>query len=78
MGRLIPAGTGLAYHEERRRARTAALDEAFLSEEEMAADEEVVEAVTDAEVADAVVADAVENADVAASDKEEKQPQQDA
>ncbi|MDH5710764.1 MAG: DNA-directed RNA polymerase subunit beta' [Gammaproteobacteria bacterium] len=37
VGRLIPAGTGMASHEERRRRRTAALEEAFLSKEEMAA-----------------------------------------
>ena len=46
MGRLIPAGTGLAFHEERRRRRTAALEEAFLSEEEIA------EAVSDEAAAD--------------------------
>jgi len=38
VGRLIPAGTGLAFHEDRRRHRTAALEEAFLSEEEIAAE----------------------------------------
>jgi DNA-directed RNA polymerase subunit beta' len=38
VGRLIPAGTGLAFHEERRRHRTAALEEAFMSEEEIAAE----------------------------------------
>jgi DNA-directed RNA polymerase subunit beta' len=37
VGRLIPAGTGLAFHEERRRRRSLALEEAFLSEEEMKA-----------------------------------------
>jgi len=73
VGRLIPAGTGLAFHEERRRARTAALDEAFLSEEEMAADEAVVEAATDTEAV------AVENPEViAAPEPEETQTQQDA
>jgi len=34
VGRLIPAGTGLAYHEERQRRRTADIDDAFISEEE--------------------------------------------
>ena len=28
MGRLIPAGTGLAFHQERRRKRKEELDEA--------------------------------------------------
>ena len=37
VGRLIPAGTGMAYHEERRNRRTAAIDDAFLSEEEVEA-----------------------------------------
>jgi DNA-directed RNA polymerase subunit beta' len=43
VGRLIPAGTGLAFHEDRRRRRTAALEEAFHTEEEMAAAEEAAE-----------------------------------
>ena len=37
VGRLIPAGTGLAFHEERRRRRTAAIEDAFLSDEEVEA-----------------------------------------
>ena len=52
VGRLIPAGTGLAYHEERRRRRTAALEEAFHTEEEMAAEQAAAEqAAQDAEAA---------------------------
>jgi DNA-directed RNA polymerase subunit beta' len=43
VGRLIPAGTGLAFHEDRRRRRTAALEEAFHTEEEMAAAEQAAE-----------------------------------
>ena len=39
VGRLIPAGTGLAYHEERKLRRTAAIDEAFLSEAEVEAEQ---------------------------------------
>ena len=58
VGRLIPAGTGLAYHEERRRRRTAALEEAFHTEEELAA-EAAAEAAAD---------EASENVDAAADD----------
>ena len=49
VGRLIPAGTGLAYHEERRNRRTQALDDAFLTEEE-------VNAAAEAEAAEAAAA----------------------
>jgi DNA-directed RNA polymerase subunit beta' len=35
VGRLIPAGTGLAYHEERRRKRTQAKDEALELEQSL-------------------------------------------
>ncbi len=48
VGRLIPAGTGLAYHEERRRRRTAALEEAFHTEEELAAEAAAAEAAGEA------------------------------
>jgi len=51
VGRLIPAGTGLAYHEDRRRRRTASLEEAFRSEEELAAQAEQA-AAAEAENAD--------------------------
>ena len=54
MGRLIPAGTGLAYHEARRQAREewdlsgeqveAQLAEALLGEAESSAKSEEVEA----------------------------------
>ena len=50
VGRLIPAGTGLAYHESRKRAAVASLtpnasepSEAVLAAEAMFAPEEVVE-----------------------------------
>ena len=52
VGRLIPAGTGLAYHEDRRRRRTVALEEAFRSEEELAAEAEAEKAAA-AELGDA-------------------------
>ena len=70
VGRLIPAGTGLAYHEERRRRRTAALEEAFHTEEEMAAEQ----------AAAAEAAEAAENPDAASDSAEssETQAQQDA
>ncbi|MDH3355593.1 MAG: hypothetical protein OEL79_10315, partial [Chromatiales bacterium] len=45
-GRLIPAGTGMASHEERRNRRTAALEAAFISKEEMVAAEEVEEVLS--------------------------------
>jgi DNA-directed RNA polymerase subunit beta' len=78
VGRLIPAGTGLAFHEERRRARTAALDEAFLSEEEMAADEAADEAAA-GEVTDTEAAAVEETAEVIATPEQEETPtQQDA
>jgi DNA-directed RNA polymerase subunit beta' len=38
VGRLIPAGTGLAFHEERARQRTADIDAAFITEEEASAE----------------------------------------
>jgi DNA-directed RNA polymerase subunit beta' len=72
VGRLIPAGTGLAYHEERRRARTAALEEAFHTEEEMAAEAAAAE--------QAATQDAVEDTDtpVESAEQTESQAQQDA
>jgi len=72
VGRLIPAGTGLAYHEERRRARTAALEEVFHTEEEMAAEQAAINEVTAEE--------ATENTDAAveSADQSEAQEQQDA
>ena len=65
VGRLIPAGTGLAYHEERRRRRTAALEEAFRSEEEMAAEAEAIEAAVEAAASES---DAPEAGDQAESE----------
>jgi len=52
VGRLIPAGTGLAYHEERQRQRTADIEAAFITEEEASVElnAEVTEELDDAEV----------------------------
>ena len=63
VGRLIPAGTGMASHEERRNRRAAALEGVFRSKEEMAAVEMLV--------SDEVIAEAD-------SDSNEAEPQQDA
>jgi DNA-directed RNA polymerase subunit beta' len=38
VGRLIPAGTGLAFHEDRQRQRTADIEAAFITEEEASAE----------------------------------------
>jgi DNA-directed RNA polymerase subunit beta' len=38
VGRLIPAGTGLAFHEDRARARTSDIEAAFITEEEVSAE----------------------------------------
>ena len=67
VGRLIPAGTGLAYHEERRNRRTAALEEAFHTEEEMAA-----EAAAEASAAESA------DAPTDSAESSETQAQQDA
>jgi DNA-directed RNA polymerase subunit beta' len=52
VGRLIPAGTGLAYHLERRRNRAEALEDAFRSEADveaaLAAELAAMEQATDA------------------------------
>ena len=53
VGRLIPAGTGLAYHETRRR-QAAGIDAApvmELAEEVVAEEAAVIEAAGDAETA---------------------------
>jgi len=74
VGRLIPAGTGLAYHEERARQRTADIEAAFKSEEAANAafdDAEVVEDSVDADVPAEVV-------EAAADSTEAEQPKQDA
>jgi DNA-directed RNA polymerase subunit beta' len=71
VGRLIPAGTGLAYHEERKLRRTAAIDEAFLSEAEVEAEQAANAATDDEEVSGNV--DLTESSENAAS-----QTQQDA
>jgi DNA-directed RNA polymerase subunit beta' len=85
VGRLIPAGTGLAFHEERRRRRTAAIEDAFLSDEEVEAASDAAAAAADeqsedqpevdaASVEDVVVAEAIESA---GNESEEKQTRTD-
>jgi DNA-directed RNA polymerase subunit beta' len=74
VGRLIPAGTGLAFHEERQRQRTADIEAAFITEEEASAalSVEVTEAegLEDAEMPTEIV----ETAESGEAD----QPEQDA
>ena len=72
VGRLIPAGTGLAFHEDRQRQRTADIDAAFISEEEVSAELSAIssEGVDDAEMPTEIV----ETADEIDTD----QPKQDA
>ena len=73
VGRLIPAGTGLAYHEERAKQRIADIDAAFMTEEEASAElaGEVTEELDDAEVPTEIVEAADEaNSDEADSDSE--------
>jgi DNA-directed RNA polymerase subunit beta' len=76
VGRLIPAGTGLAYHEERQRQRTADIEAAFITEEEASAElnAEVTEGLDDAEVP----ADIIETNDSAETQADAEQPKQDA
>ena len=73
VGRLIPAGTGLAFHEDRQRQRTADIEAAFITEEEASAElaSELIEEVEDAEVPTEVV-------EAAADSSEADQPKQDA
>ncbi len=72
VGRLIPAGTGLAFHEDRQRQRTADIEAAFITEEEASAEladvstEDLDDVEMPAEIVDAV--DAAET----------EQPEQDA
>ncbi|HHO59534.1 MAG TPA: DNA-directed RNA polymerase subunit beta', partial [Thiotrichales bacterium] len=73
VGRLIPAGTGLAYHEERQRRRTADIDAAFLTEEEAAANS-AADAALAAEVEQELTAQVVDGADA----DQGEQTQQDA
>jgi len=72
VGRLIPAGTGLAYHEERQRQRVADIEAAFITEEEASAElsGEVTEELDDSEVPTEIV-EATDSA-------EAEQPKQDA
>ena len=77
VGRLIPAGTGLAYHEERQRQRVADIEAAFITEEEASVElsVEITEELDDAEVPTEVVEAA---ADAGEASSEAEQPKQDA
>ena len=72
VGRLIPAGTGLAFHEDRARLRTADIDAAFITEEEASAElsAEVTEELDDVEMPTEIID--------AADEVEAEQPKQDA
>ncbi|MCG6938522.1 MAG: DNA-directed RNA polymerase subunit beta' [Gammaproteobacteria bacterium] len=72
VGRLIPAGTGLAYHEDRHKHRTADLEAAFITEEEASAalSTEAVDELDD----DEMPTEIIESADI----DETEQPKQDA
>jgi len=74
VGRLIPAGTGLAYHEDRQRQRVADIEAAFITEEEASAElsGEVIEELDDAEMPTEIVDAAAE------ADTDAEQPKQDA
>ena len=86
VGRLIPAGTGLAYHEERAKQRTADIDAAFITEEEASAELRAVaneamvgDTVEDPEMPAAVVdAEAIDAVDATQSETVAAEPEQDA
>ncbi|MBT8119266.1 MAG: DNA-directed RNA polymerase subunit beta' [Gammaproteobacteria bacterium] len=72
VGRLIPAGTGLAFHEDRQRQRTADIEAAFITEEEASA--ELADVSTEDLDDTEMPAEIVDAADAA----ETEQPEQDA
>ena len=72
VGRLIPAGTGLAFHEDRQRQRTADIEAAFITEEEASA--ELADVSTEDLDDSEMPAEIVDTADAA----ETEQPEQDA
>ncbi len=76
VGRLIPAGTGLAYHEERQRQRTADIEAAFITEEEVSEElsAELSEELDDAEMPIEII----ETTDADEMNAEAEQPKQDA
>ena len=76
VGRLIPAGTGLAYHEERQRQRTADIEAAFITEEEASAalSAEVIEELDDTKMP----VEIIETTDAEGSNAEAEQPKLDA
>lgn len=71
VGRLIPAGTGLAYHEDRQKQRTADLEAAFITEEEASIElaEAAADDVEDSEMP-AEIIDATEAADAEQSEQD--------
>ena len=82
VGRLIPAGTGLAYHEERAKQRIADIDAAFMTEEEASAELRAVASEADSDEtssdeASSEVVEAVVDATEAKATVTE-QPEQDA
>jgi len=70
VGRLIPAGTGLAYHEDRQKQRTADLDAAFITEEE--ASIELAEAAADDVDDSEMPAEIIDTAEVVDAEQPEK------
>ena len=82
VGRLIPAGTGLAYHEERAKQRTADIDAAFITEEEVSAELRAVDNDNQdgSEVPSEVLADSTSKTvdAVEAESSVAEQPEQDA
>ena len=80
VGRLIPAGTGLAYHEDRQRQRVADLEAAFISEEEAreAIADVSTEELDDAEMPSEIVEGADNGTENSAENMQAEQPEQDA
>ena len=68
VGRLIPAGTGLAYHEDRQKQRTADIEAAFITEEEASA--ELSEVAGDDVIDDEMPAEVVDSSEMSGSDED--------
>jgi DNA-directed RNA polymerase subunit beta' len=68
VGRLIPAGTGLAYHEDRQKQRTADIDAAFITEEEASA--ELSEIAADDVFDDEMPAEVVDSSELNESEED--------
>jgi DNA-directed RNA polymerase subunit beta' len=71
VGRLIPAGTGLAFHEDRARAHTSDIEAAFITEEEVSAE---LSAVISEELDDSEMPSSI----FEGADNEMEEPEQDA